>query len=242
MSIIRALTRAGIGGRRSAADAIRQGRVQVNSELVADFRRVVGEGDIVSVDGRPVPTAPAKPTYLVLNKPPGVLSTTRDQRGRTTVMDLLPRRYAGLALHLVGRLDKDSSGLLLLTSDGDLTHRLTHPRFEHEKEYLVHVEPKLRAFERKRLASGLELEDGITYPASVKEIKAVPFNYSITIHEGRKHQVRRMFEKLGHRVLALKRVRMSSLLLGDLSEGEVRELSAEEVRRLRSACGLSEGA
>jgi 23S rRNA pseudouridine2605 synthase len=117
---------------------------------------------------------------------------------------------------------------------------MTHPRFEHEKEYLVHVEPRLREVEIRRLATGLELDDGITYPARVKGVRTAPFNYSITIHEGRKHQVRRMFEKLGHRVLALKRVRMSRLLLGDLSEGKVRELNAEEVRSLRRACESGE--
>lgn len=230
--ILKALTGAGIGSRRRMADAIREGRVQVNEKTITDFRHPVHEYDRIVVDGSPVALRPARNLYLMLNKPRGVMSTTRDERGRRTVMDLLPPQYAVPALHLVGRLDKDSTGLLLLTNDGNLTHRLTHPSFEHEKEYLVRVEPDLRPGEKQRLEEGLELEDGVTYPATVKAVDAKPFNYSITVHEGRKRQVRRMFEKLGHRVVALKRVRMGDIRLGELGEGEVRELSIEEMRGL----------
>jgi 23S rRNA pseudouridine2605 synthase len=172
--------------------------------------------------------------YLLLNKPTGVLSTTSDERGRRTVIDILPDDYRCLRLYPVGRLDKDSTGLLLLTNDGDLTHQLTHPSFEHEKEYLIAIEAKLQPSEIRMLEQGLELEDGITHPAIVKEVKDKPFNYSITIHEGKKRQVRRMFQHLGHRALALKRVRMGSISLGSLQDGEVRELTAQEVRALLS--------
>ena len=230
--ILKALTGAGIGSRRRMADAIREGRVQVNEKTITDFRHPVHEDDRIVVDGCPVVLRHARNLYLMLNKPRGVMSTTRDERGRRTVMDLLPPQYAVPALHLVGRLDKDSTGLLLLTNDGNLTHRLTHPSFEHEKEYFVRVEPDLRPGEKQRLEEGLELEDGVTYPATVKAVDAKPFNYSITVHEGRKRQVRRMFEKLGHRVVALKRVRMGDIRLGELGEGEVRELSTEEMRGL----------
>ena len=229
---IKALTAAGIGPRRWIAEAIRQGRVQVNGETITGFHHPVSEEDRVAVDGRPVVLKPPRAVYLMLNKPRGVLSTTRDERGRRTVMDLLPSRYSEMALHLVGRLDKESEGLLLLTNDGDLTHRLTHPSFEHEKEYLVSVDPGLRPGEREMLEMGLVLDDGITHRATVRPVMVKPFNYSITVHEGRKRQVRRMFEKLGHRVLALKRVRMGHLQLGDLAEGEVREISPEELRGL----------
>lgn len=232
--ILKVLTRAGTGARRWAADAIREGRVQVNGETVTGFHHPVGDDDRVSVDGRLLAIKPSRSVYVMLNKPRGILSTTHDERGRKTVIDLLPAPYARLALHPVGRLDKDSTGLLLLTNDGDLTYRLTHPSFEHEKEYLVRVEPALRPGERARLEEGLELEDGVTHRATVRPVKEGPFNYSIAIHEGRKRQVRRMFEKTGHRVLALKRVRMGGLHLGGLGEGEVRELSTEEVRGLVS--------
>ena len=121
----------------------------------------------------------------------------------------------------------------MLTNDGDLTYRLTHPRFEQEKEYLVQIEGSLRPMEIRRLEQGIRLEDGLTHPARVKRVTSPPFNYSLTIHEGRKRQVRRMFERLGHAVLALKRVRLGDLALGDLEEGEVRRLTLKELRELK---------
>ncbi len=233
MPLLKALAQAGVGPRRQLADAIRQGRVKVNGKVVEDFRYPLNvETDHVSIDKQPVDLKPRQAVYLLLNKPKGVLSTTSDERGRRTVFDILPEDYRHLRLHPVGRLDKDSTGLLLLTNDGELTHRLTHPSFEHEKGYLVSINARLPASEKRRLEQGLELGDGITHRAIVKEVQAKPFNYSITIHEGRKRQVRRMFQRLGHRILALKRVSMGSIQLGDLREGEIRELSAQEVQSL----------
>ena len=233
-SLIKALTGAGIGSRRRVAEAIRQGRVEVNGQVVEDFRYSLNvETDRLSIDGKPVDLRPRQVVYLIINKPAGVISTTSDERGRPTVMDVLPEKYQRLNLYPAGRLDKDSTGLLLLTNDGELTHRLTHPKFEHEKEYLVHIDTGLKPHEKRKLERGIALEDGMTYPAVVREIKSSPpFTYSITIHEGRKRQVRRMFDSLGHRVLALKRIRMVGLSLGDLREGETRELTPEEVRAL----------
>lgn len=231
--VLKALTKAGIGPRRQLADAIRQGRVDVNGKMVDDFNYPLNlEMDRISIDGRLVNLKPKQKVYLMLNKPKGVTSTTSDERGRPTVIDILPDNYRHLRLHPVGRLDKDSTGLLLLTNDGELTYRLTHPSFEHEKEYLVSINARLKASEKRRLEQGLNLEDGTTHHATVKEVDAKPFNYSITIHEGRKRQVRRMFKHLGHHVLALKRVRMGSIRLGDLREGEARKLSAREVSML----------
>lgn len=233
MPLLKALAKAGIGPRRQLADAIRQGRVEVNGKVVEDFGYPLNvETDHVSIDKRSVDLKPGQAVYLLLNKPKGVLSTTSDERGRRTVLDMLPENYRHLRLYPVGRLDKESTGLLLLTNDGELTHRLTHPSFEQEKEYLVSTNARLPASEKRRLEQGLELEDGITHRAIVKEVQAKPFNYSITIHEGRKRQVRRMFECLGHRILALKRVRMGNIQLGDLREGGIRELSAQEVQAL----------
>jgi len=167
----------------------------------------------------------------MLNKPRDVLSTTRDEEGRRTVLDIIPEKYRRLRLYPVGRLDKDSTGLVLLTNDGDLAHRLTHPRFECEKEYLVYLTEKLSTDEKKQLAQGIRLADGMTHPAAVKGVRSTPpFNYSITIHEGRKRQVRRMLAALGYRVLALKRVRLGKLKLGNLKEGECREISASEIK------------
>ena len=202
--------------------------------MVEDFRYPLNvETDRVGIDGRLVDLKPGKRVYLMLNKPKGILSTTHDERGRRTVIGVLPEKYRNLRLYPVGRLDKDSTGLLLLTNDGELTYRLTHPRFEREKEYLVLVDTTLEPGEKRKLEQGIELEDGITHPVVVRELKAgSSFNYSITMHEGRKRQVRRMFQSLGHRVLVLKRVRVGGLTLGGLREGETRELSVKEVQAL----------
>jgi 23S rRNA pseudouridine2605 synthase len=216
------------------ADAIMRGSVRVNGAVVSDLRYVVDiENDRITVDGRTIDIKPKPFVYLMLNKPSGVLSTVRDECGRKTVIDILPVKYRRLGLHPVGRLDKDSTGLLLMTNDGEFTYRLTHPKFECEKEYLVQVDGRLKPDEVRALERGVELEDGMTHGAVVKLNRSTPpFNYSITLHEGRKRQVRRMFAALGHRVVALRRVREGSVELGELGEGEARELSAGEVGRL----------
>jgi 23S rRNA pseudouridine2605 synthase len=220
------------------ANEIRHGRVHVNGTVVDDFRHPVSvERDRVTVGGRAVDLRPARKSYLMLNKPKGVLSTVSDERGRRTVIDVLPAKYRSKRLHPVGRLDKNSTGLLLLTNDGELTNRLTHPRFEHEKEYLVSIGSKLRPDEKRRLERGVELEDGITATAVVRKVNVGPFTYSLTIREGRKRQVRRMFAGLGHRVLELKRVRVGGLTLGDLEEGDVRELGPRQLEVLLGGHG-----
>jgi len=226
------LIRAGISSRRKLAEAIMQGRVTVNGETVTNLRHPINIGeDTIFINGKRIGLRPKQYVYIILNKPEGVLSTVGDSRGRKTVSDYVPEKYRHLKLYPAGRLDKDTTGLILLTNDGDLTYRLTHPSFENEKEYLVSIRGELRPEEIKRLEKGIELEEGKTAPAVVKEIYAPPFNYSLTIHEGRKRQVKRMFAALGHRVLALKRVRIGRLTLGDLKEGEVREMGGEEIRR-----------
>lgn len=233
-NLLGVLIEAGIDSRRRLVSAILEGRVRVNGEVVTVLRHPLNkETDSITIDGRPVKMAAEQNVYLLLNKPEGVLSTVSDERGRPTVLDIIPEKYKRLRLYPAGRLDMDSSGLLLLTNDGPLTHRLTHPSFTLEKEYLVRIEGRLTAGERQRLESGILLEDGPAAPALVKELKsAPPYNYSITIHEGRKRQVRRMFAALDHQTLILKRIRMGSLKLGNLKEGEARELSREEVGQL----------
>jgi len=232
-SLLKVLTGAGIGSRRKMADAIKQERVTVNGQVVTDFRSPVNkETDHITIDGKPVDLKPRQIVTLMLNKPAGIISTVSDERGRGKVTDLLPEKYRQLRLYPVGRLDKDSTGLLLLSNDGELAYRLTHPRYEYEKEYLVHIKGKLKPEEKRKLERGLKLEDGMTHPAKVREVASPPFNCSITIHEGRKRQVRRMFERLGHQVLALKRIRLGNLNLGNLPEGKTRELNAGEVKAL----------
>lgn len=232
--VLKVLVSLGLGSRRQMVKAIQQQRVSVDGQVVENFSHPVNQQlNTISFDGRPVQWNTRQDILLMLNKPAGVLCTTMDERGRRTVMDILPRKYRQSRLYPVGRLDKNSTGLLLLTNDGNLTYRLTHPRFEKEKEYLVQINGRLTLPEKNNIEKGIFLDDGMTYPAVVKEQKAhPPFNYSITIHEGRKRQVRRMFEKFGYRVLALKRIRLGGLHLGELKEGEVRELTMQEKLQL----------
>ena len=231
--LLKVLTEAGIGSRRRLADAIKQGKVEINGEIAEDFRHPVDvEKDRIFINGQEIDIKPDEIICLMLNKPENTVSTVSDEKGRRTVMDILPQKYRNLRLFPVGRLDKDTTGLLLLTNDGNLTYRLTHPRFEHEKEYLVYIKGRLKPEEMRKLEKGIRLEDGVTSPAKIKEVTSDPFNYSITIHEGKKRQVRRMFERLGRPVLALKRVRIGNLILGDLKEGETRRLRAQEIANL----------
>lgn len=233
-TLLKTLTEAGLGSRRRMADAIKKGEVEVNGEVITDFRRPVDPvSDKISLRGLKIDLKPEKAVYLMLNKPKGILSTTSDERGRKTVLDLLPEKYRHLRLYPAGRLDKDSTGLLILTNDGELTYRLTHPKFEREKEYLVSIDGILQKDEILDFERGIMLGEKSTYPAVVKEVKGLPpYNYSIAIHEDKKRQVRLMLESLGHRVLALKRIRIGMLRLGNLKEGEMRELNSREVGAL----------
>jgi 23S rRNA pseudouridine2605 synthase len=232
-TLLKALTEAGIGPRRRMAEAIKQGKVTVNGKTAESFSQPVNIArDRITYNGHPVKNKPDAAICLMLNKPAGVVATVSDEKGRTTVLDILPDRYKNLRLYPVGRLDKDTTGLILLTNDGDLTYRLTHPKFEHEKEYLVKIKGRLRREEIQQLERGIRLEDGPTHPAAVKEVQSPPYNYSLTIHEGRKRQVHRMFERLSHPVLALKRERIGNLRLGNLKEGRARRLSAKEIAAL----------
>jgi len=232
--IIKLLTGAGVGSRRQVTAIIKRGGVAVNGETVESFNTPVDPAaDVITIDGKRIRVAAEHPVYLMLNKPAGIISSTSDTRGGRTVIDILPERYRRIRLYPVGRLDKDSTGLVLLTNDGDLTYRLTHPRFEQEKEYLVRLDRALEREDAARLEQGVDLHDGRTSPARARSVKHPPFAYSVIIHEGRKRQVRRMFAVLGYSVLELKRKRLGALKLGTLREGEVRELSGEEVRDLR---------
>jgi 23S rRNA pseudouridine2605 synthase len=232
--IVKLLTAAGLGSRRKMTDAIKRGIVRVNGRVIEGFTAPVDpDHDKITVDGRPVSASNVTNTYLLMNKPRGLVSTTRDDRGARTVLDILPEKYRGIRLYPVGRLDKESTGLVLLTNDGDLTLRLTHPRYENEKEYLVRIAEELTLDDLSRFASGIDLDDGRTSPARVKKIAHPSFNYSVVIHEGKKHQVRRMFAALGYTVLALKRVRLGPLRLGTLPEGQVRELTPAELASMK---------
>ncbi|HWF51331.1 MAG TPA: pseudouridine synthase [Solirubrobacteraceae bacterium] len=226
------LATAGLASRRGAEEVIRAGRVTVAGAVVTDPARDVGPGDAIAVDGAPVKTAQGRVVYAV-NKPAGVVSTARDPQRRPTVVSLAPK---GVRLYPVGRLDIDTTGLILLTNDGELAHRLTHPRYEVPKAYRAVVwRPPVRERELRALRDGVELDDGPSLPARVERLAADTLE--ITLREGRKRQVRRMCEAVGHRVRRLERVRFGPLELGSLREGECRELTAEEVSALRRAAG-----
>ena len=223
------LARAGIASRRGAEELIRAGRVRVNGE-VAGLATFVEGADRVEVDGKEVGPEPL--TYVLLHKPAGVVTTARDPQGRPTVVGLVAHERRIVP---VGRLDADTTGVLLLTNDGPLAHRLMHPRYEVDKVYEVDVEGELSDEALARLAEGVELDDGTTAPAGVKRLAAS--RLELTIHEGRKHQVKRMLAAVGHPVIRLHRSSYAGLTADGLEPGEWRELSAAEVKALRSPGG-----
>lgn len=223
------LARAGVGSRRACEELIVAGRVTVNGELPVLGRRIDPAVDLVELDGVPLPLQPGLVHYL-LNKPTGVVSTVEDTHGRQTVVSLVPESPR---VFPVGRLDMDSEGLLILTNDGGLAHRLTHPSFGVPKEYLVHVEGAPTPGEIARLRTGVDLEDGPTAPAQVAVV--APDLLRIAIHEGRNRQVRRMCEAVGHPVRRLVRTRIGPIADPTLRPGTFRLLSFDEVRSLGAA-------
>jgi 23S rRNA pseudouridine2605 synthase len=234
MRLAKYLADAGVASRRTSEEIIRAGRVTLGGETVTDPARDVGQGDAVEVDGRPVRAVHERVVYA-LNKPAGVVSTARDPQGRPTVVTLVPQSER---LYPVGRLDIDTTGLILLTNQGELAHRLTHPRFEVEKTYRVVVAgPPVRDSELRALRDGVELEDGRSAPARVRRISADTIE--ITIHEGRKRQVKRMCEAVGHPAKRLERVGFGPLSLGALPRGRWRRLSDAEVEALMAASNRS---
>jgi 23S rRNA pseudouridine2605 synthase len=235
MRLQKFMAAAGVASRRASETVIAAGRVTVNGEKVTDPARDVTDGDEVRVDGRTIhaPEADARVVYAV-HKPAGVVSTARDPQGRATVVSLV--RVAA-RLYPVGRLDADTTGLILLTNDGELAHRLTHPRFEVLKTYRARLDgPPVTDAQIRALRSGVTLEDGRTAPARVRRIGGRAQNeIELTIHEGRNRQVRRMCEAVGHRVRTLSRVAFGPLELGGLPVGGSRRLTAAEVEALRRA-------
>lgn len=223
------LARAGFGSRRACDELIEDGRVTVNGTVAELGRRVDPDDDAIEVDGVPVSTGTGLVHYL-LNKPRGVVTTAADPEGRPTVVALVP---AEPRVFPVGRLDVDTEGLLLLTNDGDLAHRLLHPSFGVDKEYLAEVEGRPTRAALRALREGVELEDGRTAPAKVGVM--APNLVRLTIHEGRNRQVRRMLEAVGHPVRRLVRTRVGPVSDRSLAPGEWRPLSAEEVRSLQEA-------
>ena len=224
---------AGAASRRKAVDLIRAGRVKISGRVVLNpALHVDPEAATITLDGRPLRVEPR--VYLLMNKPAGVLSAVSDTRGRQTVADIVPERLRAVGLHPVGRLDRDTTGLLLLTNDGDLTYRLTHPRYEVEKEYWLAVEGELTDDQVEALGRGVEIDGSVRAPVAVRRLEdAEPYQLAVIIKEGRRRQVRRMLAAVGADVQLLRRVREGSLRLGDLPTGAVRPLSDGEMRLLR---------
>jgi 23S rRNA pseudouridine2605 synthase len=235
MRLAKYLAHAGVASRRAAEAIVRAGRVRVDGETVTDPAREVGPATVVAVDGAPVEAARAHLVYA-LNKPAGVVSTARDPQRRPTVVSLIG---GDVRLYPVGRLDVDATGLLLLTNDGELANRLTHPRYEVPKTYRVMVgRGPIPDRALRELRRGVVLDDGPTGPARVRRV--APDTLVITIHEGRKRQVKRMCEHVGHPVVRLERIAFGPLALGHLEPGAYRRLTVNEVEELQRASAGTE--
>ena len=233
MRLEKYLARSGIASRRTAQKQIMMGKVTVNEERVLIPGTHIEPGsDLVEIDGQRVEGTPAQ-VYLMLHKPPGYVTTIRDERHRPTVMDLV--RNIPERIYPVGRLDRDTEGLLLMTNDGEFANRLTHPRHEVKKTYITWVNgnPSQKAI--NQLRKGVRIEGGITSRAGITSIsrREDRTQFRITIHEGKKRQIRRMFQAVGHEVTFLKRIAIGALTLGDLPIGQCRMLNGTEIDSLR---------
>lgn len=238
MRINKYIAHAGVCSRRDADKLVGQGRVKIDGEVVTEHGTRVYEGQVVEVDDEPIALQPF--AYILLHKDKDTISTTDDPKGRDTVLDLvgLPREEKE-GLFPVGRLDRNTTGVLLLTNDGDLAHRLMHPRYEIEKLYLVRTRKNVKPHELDELRRGVELEDGVAkaddaayvHPQNKNEI-------GIALHEGRNRQIRRMMERLGHDIVHLERVSYGGLTTEGLDRGEWRRLRPDEVDALHQLVGL----
>lgn len=234
MRLAKHLAHAGVASRRHAERLIAAGHVAIDGVTTTDPATDVTGRERITLGGEPVRSAPSTRAVWAVHKPAGVVSTAKDTHKRPVVVDLVDA--PGRRLYPVGRLDADTTGLILLTDDGDLAHRMTHPSFEVPKTYVAHVKGgKLRGVELTRLREGVQLEDGKTAPADVRELR--PGVVELTIREGKKRQIKRMLDAVGHPVTSLQRVSFGPLQLGELKVGRSRRLSDAEVASLYAAAG-----
>lgn len=236
MRLQKFLAHAGVASRRAAENIIKQGRVSINGAIITEMGTTVSSSDIIAVDGKVIGSSEEK-IYIMLNKPVGCVSSVKDQFGRPTVLDLV--KDLNYRLYPVGRLDYDTSGLILLTNDGSFTYQLTHPKHEIDKVYeaLIYGIPtveEIRSFE-----NGLQIDGYVTSPARLLIKEKIGDNalVHITIHEGKNRQVRKMCEAIGHKVLTLKRISIGPVALGDLDEGKWRNLSEHELNSIFNSIG-----
>ncbi|GLI55733.1 pseudouridine synthase [Propionigenium maris DSM 9537] len=232
MRINKYLSSLGVASRREVDRLVDEGLIKVNGEPATSGMKVSSE-DEIEVRGKVIETSQEKKVYYILNKPKGVISAAKDDRGRRTVVDMIDTKQR---IYPIGRLDFDTTGLILLTNDGELFNRIIHPRSTVYKSYFVVVKGEMEDTSLKKLAEGVELEDGRTLPAKVRLVKSSPRSTSliIEIREGRNRQIRRMCSAVGHPVYDLKREKIGRLGIRDLAEGQYRELTDEEVRYLYS--------
>ena len=223
------IAQAGICSRREAENLILAGRVTVDGKIITELGAKAESNQKICVDGKPL-TFDTEKIYVLLNKPRGYVSTVKDERGRRTVLELLGENFKE-RVYPVGRLDLNSEGLILLTNDGDLTNALIHPRFEVQKTYRAKISGDITEEKLDRLRAGIELDDGLTAPAKIYRLDKDLIE--VTIHEGRNRQVRRMFAAIGCDVKRLRRIKFACLTLEGLKVGKFRELTAEEVAKLK---------
>lgn len=215
--------------RRSAEDLINKGVVSVNGKIIQKPGTTIDpQKDSISLNGEKL-KIPAKFIYVILHKPTGYISTRSDTHNRKTVMNLIPYSH----VHPVGRLDKDTEGLLILTNDGDLTYKISHPKFEHEKEYVVHLKNPISSQQIKKIEKGIIVDGKKTTPCTISQVKEKT-KCHITIHEGKKRQIRRMFEETGNIVIYLKRIRIGKLRLGNLKKGSYKLIKKHEIEKFLS--------
>jgi 23S rRNA pseudouridine2605 synthase len=229
------MAEAGIASRRASEVLIQQGKVQVNGKVVTEMGTKVSEKDVITVNGKTIGEKETK-QYFVMNKPRGILCTTDDPVGRKTILDLLPEELSGYRLYSVGRLDYDTKGVILLTNDGTFMNEMVGPRSGIQKEYLVRIRGSLTQNEIDMLETGIKLEDKLTLPAFLEVMSIDEKNDSslvrIIITQGLYHQVKEMFQFVGHEVKKLTRIRFGNITIDNLQEGEIRKLTVHEVRSL----------
>jgi 23S rRNA pseudouridine2605 synthase len=238
MRLNKYLASCGLGSRRKVEAYITEGRVAVNGNIARRTGTVIGTGDVIMLDG--IPVAPTRHRYLVLNKPRGYITTLHDEKNRATVMDLIPSKYRQWGIYPVGRLDRDTEGLLLLTNDGDLAYRLTRPAYDVPKKYVAEIDRPLAEPDREKIIKGiyipqLQLK---TKPAKIRSIDGADTIVQIVLHEGKNRQIRYVFANLGYTIRRLDRTGYGPLTLARIKRGSCRVLDEKEIRSIKKIVGL----